>query len=130
MLKESREGEKDTSLIDKLVSRAAPLTVGNDLAKKAMLIVAVNVGLPNDSNRLPKRIRSHVGLIGDPGLAKTQLLHQIADLVPGSRVESMQSGTPISMTVYIDKEENGQRTMRPGPVVLANASSIRRQDLK
>jgi DNA replicative helicase MCM subunit Mcm2 (Cdc46/Mcm family) len=46
--KESRGGEKDTSLIDELVSKAAPLTVGNDLAKKAMLIVTVNAGLPND----------------------------------------------------------------------------------
>ncbi|MFY9871273.1 MAG: hypothetical protein WAK17_16280, partial [Candidatus Nitrosopolaris sp.] len=62
--------------------------------------------------------------IGDPGQAKTQLLHQIAELVPGSRVESMQSGTPVSMTVYIDKEENGQRTMRPGPVVLASGAIL------
>jgi DNA replicative helicase MCM subunit Mcm2 (Cdc46/Mcm family) len=94
------------------------------LAKKAMLIVAVNAGLPNDPTRLPKRIRSHVGLIGDPGLAKTQLLQEIAKLVPGSRVESMQSGTPVSMTVYIDKEDNGQRTMRPGPVVLASGAIL------
>src|SRR5215831_16843098 len=103
--KESRKDEKDTSLIDELIPKAAPLTIGNDLAKKAMLIVAVNAGLPNDPTRLPKRIHSHVGLIGDPGLAKTQLLHQFAGLVPGSSVESMQSGTPVSMTVYIDKEE-------------------------
>ena len=75
-----REDKKDTPLIGELVSIAAPLTIGNDLTKKAMLIVAVNAGLPNDPTRLPKRIRSHVGLIGDPGLAKTQLLHQIADL--------------------------------------------------
>lgn len=121
---EDDEDKKDRSLIDELVSIIAPSTVGNDLAKKAMLIVAVNAGLPNDPTRLPKRIRSHVGLIGDPGLAKTQLLHQIADLVPGSRVESMQSGTPVSMTVYIDKEENGQRTMRPGPVVLASSAIL------
>lgn len=122
--KEHREDKKDAPLIGELVSITAPLTLGNDLAKKAMLIVAVNAGLPNDSTRLPKRIRSHVGLIGDPGLAKTQLLHQIVDLVPGSRVESMQSGTPVSMTVYIDKEENGQRIMRPGPVVLASGAIL------
>ncbi|MGB6531829.1 MAG: hypothetical protein WBF33_27285, partial [Candidatus Nitrosopolaris sp.] len=125
--KKFREGDgdkKDRSIIDELASITAPFTIGNDLAKKAMLIVAVNAGLPNDPTRLPKRIRSHVCLIGDPGLAKTQLLHQIADLVPGSRVESMQSGTPVSMTVYIDKEENGQRTMRPGPVVLASGAIL------
>jgi DNA replicative helicase MCM subunit Mcm2 (Cdc46/Mcm family) len=119
-----REDKQDRSLIDELVSMTAPFTIGNDLAKKAMLIVAVNAGLPNDSTRLPKRIRSHAGLIGDPGLAKTQILHQIADTVPGSRVESMQSGTPVSMTVYVDKEENGQRTMRPGPVVLASGGIL------
>lgn len=70
-----REDKKDTPLIGELVSITAPLTIGNDLTKKAMLIVAVNAGLPNDPTRLPKRIRSHVGLIGDPVLAKTQLLH-------------------------------------------------------
>ena len=121
--KEDHE-EKDGSIIDELVSMTAPLTIGNELAKEALLIVAVNAGLPNDPTRLPKRIRSHVGLIGDPGQAKTQLLHQIAELVPGSRVESMQSSTPVSMTVYIDKEENGQRTYRPGPVVLASGAIL------
>jgi MCM AAA-lid domain/MCM P-loop domain len=35
----------------------------------------------------------------------------------------MQSGTPVSMTVYIDKE-NGQRTYRPGPVVLASGAIL------
>ena len=84
------------------------------------MIIAVNAGLANDETRLPKRIRSHGAFIGDPGQAKTQFLHQIAGLVPGSRVESVQSSTPISMTVYIDKEENGQRTCRPGPVVSAS----------
>jgi DNA replicative helicase MCM subunit Mcm2 (Cdc46/Mcm family) len=121
---EDDDEEKDGSIIDELVSKTAPLTIGNELAKEALLIVAVNAGLPNDPTRLPKRIRSHVGLIGDPGQAKTQLLDQIADLVPGSRVESMQSGTPISMTVYVDKEENGQRTYRPGPVVLASGAIL------
>jgi DNA replicative helicase MCM subunit Mcm2 (Cdc46/Mcm family) len=121
VLKFTKEGG---SSIDELVSMTAPLTIGNELAKKALLIVAVNAGLPNDPTRLPMRIRSHVGLIGDPGQAKTQLLHQIADLVPGSRVESVQSGTPVSMTVYIDKEENGQRTYRPGPVVLASGAIL------
>ncbi|MGC2682313.1 MAG: hypothetical protein WA323_10620, partial [Candidatus Nitrosopolaris sp.] len=122
--REDDEDRSERSLIDELVSITAPFTIGNDLAKKAMLIVVVNAGLPNDPTRLPKRIRSHAGLIGDPGLAKTQLLHQIAELAPGSRVESMQSGTPVSMTVYIDKEENGQRTMRPGPVVLASGAIL------
>ena len=74
------EDEKDRSLVNELVSVTAPFTIGNDLAKKSMLIVAVNAGLPNDPTRLPKRIRSHVGLIGDPGLAKTQLLHEFAGL--------------------------------------------------
>lgn len=118
------ENNKEILIIDKLVSMTAPLTIGNDLAKKALLIVAVNAGLPNDPNRLPKRIRSHAGLIGDPGLAKSTLIHQVSELVPGSRVESMQSGTPVSMTVYIDKEENGQRTVRPGPVVLASGAIL------
>ena len=99
------ENIKEIPLIDKLVSMTAPLTIGNDLAKEALLIVAVNAGLPNDKTRLPTRIRSHAGLIGDPGLAKTQLLHQFADLVPGSLVESMQSGTPVSMTVYLERRE-------------------------
>jgi DNA replicative helicase MCM subunit Mcm2 (Cdc46/Mcm family) len=120
----SKHREDGISLINDLVSITAPLTIGNDYAKKAMLIVAVNAGLPNDQNRLPKRIRSHAGLIGDPGLAKSQFLREIAELVPGSRVESTQSGTAVSMTVYIDKEDGGQRILRPGPVVLASGSIL------
>jgi hypothetical protein len=45
-------------------------------------------------------------------------------LVPGSRVESAQSGTGISMTVYIEKDEGGQRIVRHGPVVLASGAIL------
>ena len=76
----SKPSDEGISLIHDLVLLTAPHIVGNDFAKKAMLIVAVNAGLPNDENRLPKRIRSHAGLIGDPGLAKTQFLREIAEL--------------------------------------------------
>jgi DNA replicative helicase MCM subunit Mcm2 (Cdc46/Mcm family) len=114
----------NSSIIDELVSRAAPFTIGNELAKKALLIIAINSGLPNIETRLPERIRSHAGLIGDPGQAKTKLLKQYAKLVAGSRVESVQSGTPISMTVYVDKEENGQRVIRPGPLIFASGAIL------
>lgn len=114
----------EETLIDDLVAITAPLIVGNEFAKRAALIVAVNAGLPNDKNRLPQRIRSHAGFIGDPSQAKSLFLRGIAELVPGSRVESAQSGTGISMTVYIEKDEGGQRIIRPGPVVLSSGSIL------
>jgi DNA replicative helicase MCM subunit Mcm2 (Cdc46/Mcm family) len=114
----------EVTLIDDLVTMTAPRIIGNELAKRVALIVVVNAGLPNDKNRLPHRIRSNAGLIGDPSQAKTLFLHEIAELVPGSRVESAQSGTGISMTVYIEKDEGSQRIIRPGPVVLSSGSIL------
>ena len=112
------------SVIDDLVTITAPHIIGNETAKRALLIVAVNAGIPNDKNRLPRRIRGHAGLIGDPSQAKSLFLSEIAELVPGSRVESAQSGTGISMTVYIEKDEGGQRIVRHGPVVLASGAIL------
>jgi hypothetical protein len=72
---------------------------------------------------LPKRIRSHVGLIGDAGQAKTQLLYQIVDLVPGSRVESMQSGTPVFQAQKQNSETKNTRYSTSSANVVSRVAS-------
>jgi DNA replicative helicase MCM subunit Mcm2 (Cdc46/Mcm family)/DNA polymerase elongation subunit (family B) len=108
--------------IDELIDLFAPDLIDLDRVKKGMLLVAVSAGLRNNDTRFPKRIRINALLIGNPGLAKTQVLQKTVKLIPNSQYAGGQSSTGLSLTSQISKEDGGSYTLRFGPVVLAKDS--------
>ena len=96
--------EKKQDVIEALVQKFAPTVVGNEFAKKALLLAGVNAGIKNDDNRDPRRLRINALLVGDPSLAKSVMLQKIVDLIPNARYESAQGSTGISLTFMIAKE--------------------------
>ncbi len=101
----------------------APELIDLDHIKKGILLACVNAGFRNVDIRFPKRIRIHILIIGDPGLAKTSLLQKTLPLIANSQYAGGQSSTGLSLTAQISKEDGGGTyTMRFGPVVLAKDS--------
>ena len=113
--------EKKQDVIEALVQKFAPTVVGNEFAKKALLLAGVNAGIKNDDNRDPRRLRINALLVGDPSLAKSVMLRKIVDLIPNARYESAQGSTGISLTFMIAKEGDAH-VLRLGPIPLANGS--------
>ena len=61
------------NIIDELAKKFAPTIIGNEHNKKGLLYVCANAGIKNDEKKIPRRLRIHALLIGDPGLAKSPL---------------------------------------------------------
>jgi replicative DNA helicase Mcm len=118
----SEKENQDKNPIDELVNLFAPDLIDLDRVKKGMLLVAASAGLRNIDTRFPKRIRLNALLIGNPGLAKTQVLQKTVKLIPNSQYAGGQSSTGLSLTSQISKEDGGSYTLRFGPVVLAKDS--------
>ena len=76
-----------------------PSIVENDLAKKGILMSAVNTSekIGKDSEHID------ILFIGPPGTVKTKLLRRATELVPGSSNAGGQYSTGKSLTAIIDK---------------------------
>ncbi len=124
-IKDWKQHQEDKGInpIDALVALLAPELIDLDHIKKGVLLACVNAGFRNVDIRFPKRIRIHILIIGDPGLAKTSLLQKTLPLIANSHYAGGQSSTGLSLTAQISKEDGGGTyTMRFGPVVLAKDS--------
>jgi replicative DNA helicase Mcm len=94
----------------------APSIIGYDDVKEGLLLSAVSSSI----NKKDKKVNTI--LIGDPGLAKSELLRQVVKLVPNSTFESVQFSTGKSLTAIVSKEEGDLHTLRLGPIPRAKGA--------
>ena len=93
-----------------------------NLLRSRCLIAGVNAGIPNDENRDPKRLRTHVLVVGDPSLAKSTMVKKISELIPNGRFESAIGSSGIGLTFTVTKEPNESYVLRLGAIPLASGS--------
>jgi DNA replicative helicase MCM subunit Mcm2 (Cdc46/Mcm family) len=98
------------NIVDKLAEMFATQIIGNNYVKKGLLLVAASTTLDKKAKKL------HAILVGDPGLAKSQLLKASVGLVPNSRYESVQFASGKSLTAIVTKEEGDALILRIGPI--------------
>ena len=72
---------------------------------------------------MDKKIKKlHTILVGDVGLAKSELLKNAVEILPGSRYENMQFATGKSLTAIVSKDEGDAITLRTGPIPQAKGA--------
>lgn len=99
--------------IDKLVERFDHSIVGYDHVKKGLLLIGANT-----SDKIENSEHLDGLLIGPPGVAKTELLERITEIVPGSSFESAENSSGKSLTAIIEKSDNNT-LLRLGAIPLA-----------
>jgi replicative DNA helicase Mcm len=113
---------KDPKVYDKIIYSIAPSIYGYEEVKEAMALQLFS-GIPKN---LPDgaRIRGdiHVLLVGDPGVAKSQLLRYAVKLAPRGIYTSGKSSTSAGLTATAVKDEfgEGRWTLEAGALVLAD----------
>ncbi len=113
---------KDAKVYDKIIYSIAPSIYGYEEVKEAMALQLFS-GIPKN---LPDgaRIRGdiHVLLVGDPGVAKSQLLRYAVKLAPRGIYTSGKSSTSAGLTATAVKDEfgEGRWTLEAGALVLAD----------
>ncbi len=112
----------DPDIYDKIRKSIAPSIYGYDEVKEALalqLFSGVPKSLP-DGTKLRGDI--HILLVGDPGIAKSQLLRYITMLSPRGIYTSGKSSSSAGLTATAVKDElgDGRWTIEAGALVLAD----------
>ena len=113
---------KDPMIYRMITHSVAPTIYGSEDVKQAIalqLFGGIAKEMP-DGSRLRGDI--HVLLIGDPGIAKSQLLRYVVKLSPRAIYTSGQSSTAAGLTATAVKDEfgEGRWTLEAGALVLAD----------
>ncbi|MCE8424361.1 MAG: minichromosome maintenance protein MCM [Candidatus Methanoperedens sp.] len=113
---------KDPAIYDNVIHSIAPSIYGYEEVKEAMalqLFSGVAKSLPDGTH-----IRGdfHILLVGDPGVAKSQLLRYDVKLAPRGIYTSGKSSTSAGLTAAAVKDEfgDGRWTLEAGALVLAD----------
>jgi replicative DNA helicase Mcm len=113
---------QDPQVYRMITHSIAPTIYGSEDVKQAIalqLFGGISKEMP-DGSRLRGDI--HVLLIGDPGIAKSQLLRYVVKLSPRAIYTSGQSSTAAGLTATAVKDEfgDGRWTLEAGALVLAD----------
>ncbi|HWQ20916.1 MAG TPA: minichromosome maintenance protein MCM [Methanotrichaceae archaeon] len=112
----------DPDIFGKVTRSIAPSIYGYNDVKEALALQLVS----GFSKRLPDgaRIRGdiHILLVGDPGIAKSQLLRYMTKISPRGIYTSGKSSTSAGLTATAVKDElgDGRWTIEAGALVLAD----------
>src|SRR5512137_46723 len=113
---------RDPEIYDKIRRSIAPSIYGYEDVKQALALQLAS----GFSKRLPDgaRIRGdiHILLVGDPGIAKSQLLRYMTKISPRGIYTSGKSSTSAGLTATAVKDDlgDGRWTIEAGALVLAD----------
>lgn len=113
---------KDAFIYDKFEKSISPSIFGLEIEKRALLLQLFS-GMPKqllDGTTIRSDI--HILLIGDPGVAKSQLLSFIARLSPSSIYCDGKGSSAAGLTAAVKKDAfgEGQFVLEAGALVLAD----------
>ena len=116
---------QDPEITDKIIKSVAPSIHGYENIKKAIalqLFSGVRKDLP-DGTVLRGNI--HVALIGDPGIAKSQLLRKAVDISPRGVLTSGKTSSAAGLTAAVVKDPfNDGWTLEGGAAVMASGGTL------
>jgi len=117
---------RDPEIYEKIIRSIGPSIYGYEDVKEGLALQLFS-GL---SKKLPDgaRIRGEINiiLIGDPGIAKSQILWYITEISPRGIYTSGKSSTFAGLTAKVVKDElgDGLRTIEAGALVLADKGIV------
>lgn len=108
-------------LYEKLAASLAPAIHGHDDVKKALLLQLVGGATDSYGDGLKIRGDIHMLLMGDPGIAKSQLLLRVCAVAPRAHFTCGKGASGVGLTASVVKDPTtGEFTLEGGAIVLAD----------
>ena len=119
---EIKEIARDVGVYDLLTRSIAPSIFGMDHVKESLMLQLFGGEAQVNEDGTRNRGDIHILLMGDPGVAKSQLLHYMSTISPRGRFASGQSASAAGLTAAAvqDAAADGRWTLEAGALVLAD----------
>lgn len=111
----------DGDIYSKLSSSIAPEIFGHADVKKALLLLLVGAPTRKLADGMMIRGDLHVCLMGDPGVAKSQLLKHIVSIAPRGVYTTGRGSSGVGLTAAVHRDPiNNEMVLEGGALVLAD----------
>ncbi|KAH0481048.1 MAG: hypothetical protein KVP17_005055 [Porospora cf. gigantea B] len=113
--------DMDPNIYDRLANSLAPAIHGHLDVKKALLLQLVGGTSESFDDGLKLRGDIHILLMGDPGVAKSQLLSKVAQIAPRSHYATGKGASGVGLTAAVTKDPTtGEFALEAGAIVLSD----------
>ena len=113
---------RDPKVYDVLIRSIAPSIFGMERVKESLMLQLFGGEAQVNEDGTRNRGDIHILLMGDPGVAKSQLLHYMSTISPRGRFASGKSASAAGLTAAAvqDATADGRWTLEAGALVLAD----------